>query len=155
MCRLQVTAWQCKTCNYVAERFRPECKGHQLTRLSATKRWWQCLHCSHKFSTVGVRLPKERCPRSGCEPLLLLCELPLVRPDGPLTENGFAWLAGHLTGVALGAALAGCCSVPACQPCWAVYSLPLAGCTLRFGGSASQRTVHHLAAGAQGAPAET
>eukprot|EP00891_Asterochloris_glomerata_P006657 jgi/Astpho2/6657/fgenesh1_pg.00101_%23_46_t len=61
--KLQVTAWQCKTCNYIAESFRPECKGHQLARLSATKRWWQCRHCSHKFSTVGVRLPKGRCPR--------------------------------------------------------------------------------------------
>ena len=39
---------------------------------------------------------------------------------------------GHLTGVALGVATAGCYYIPAFQPCRAVYSLALAGCMLRF-----------------------
>ena len=37
--------------------------GHELSRLTATKRWWRCDSCSHHFTTVGVRYPASRCPK--------------------------------------------------------------------------------------------
>lgn len=61
--RLNVTAFQCKTCGTTSERRRPDCRQHDVQRVTATKRWWHCCHCNNRFSTVAVRLPKERCPK--------------------------------------------------------------------------------------------
>lgn len=61
--RLNVTAFQCKNCGTTSERRKPECRQHDVQRVTATKRWWQCCHCNNRFSTVAVRLPKTRCPK--------------------------------------------------------------------------------------------
>ncbi len=62
-CRLNVTAFHCKNCGSTTERRNPECRQHEVQKVTATKRWWQCCHCSNRFTTVAVRLPKTRCPK--------------------------------------------------------------------------------------------
>lgn len=64
---LEVQAVRCGVCQYVSERRRPECAAHPhaVERLTATKRWWQCEGCGHRFDTVGVRLPRKGCARQG------------------------------------------------------------------------------------------
>lgn len=58
-------AFRCSVCNYTAERRRPECGGHPhaVERITATKRWWECEHCTYRFATVGVRYPNKRCTK--------------------------------------------------------------------------------------------
>lgn len=65
--KLKVSAFQCNTCNTLTEYRRTGCKGHNVQRVSATKRWWLCIGCGHHIATVGVRLPTARCPRSDSE----------------------------------------------------------------------------------------
>lgn len=62
---LEVQAVRCGVCQYVSERRRPECAAHPhaVERLTATKRWWQCEGCGHRFDTVAVRLPRKGCAR--------------------------------------------------------------------------------------------
>ncbi|KAA6429228.1 MAG: MCM10 protein [Trebouxia sp. A1-2] len=61
--KLNVTAFHCKNCGSTTERRHPECRQHEVQRVTATKRWWQCCHCNSRFTTVAVRLPKTRCPK--------------------------------------------------------------------------------------------
>ena len=61
--KLKVQAFQCHTCKNLTERRKPECQGHDVQRVSTTKRWWLCNSCGHHFSTVGVRLPNSHCSR--------------------------------------------------------------------------------------------
>ncbi|KAL0042006.1 hypothetical protein WJX77_000505 [Trebouxia sp. C0004] len=61
--KLNVTAFHCKTCGSTTERRNPDCRQHEVQRVTATKRWWQCCHCNNRFTTVAVRLPKTRCPK--------------------------------------------------------------------------------------------
>ena len=37
-------------------------QGHEGKSVTVTKRWWTCAGCSHRFSTLGVKYPKTRCP---------------------------------------------------------------------------------------------
>ncbi len=60
---LQVVAFHCKECARFSERREPHCRDHTVTRVTTTKRWWQCLHCNAHFSTLGVIFPSRRCPR--------------------------------------------------------------------------------------------
>ncbi len=64
----KVRAWHCAACKYTTDTPHPACRaaGHELTRLSVSKRWWRCTGCSAHFSTVGVRYPASRCPK--CAP---------------------------------------------------------------------------------------
>ncbi|PSC68556.1 MCM10-like protein [Micractinium conductrix] len=69
--KLTVQAFRCKLCVYTSERRRPECAAHShaVERVEATKRWWQCESCRHRFATVGLKYPSNRCPkcdRPGC-----------------------------------------------------------------------------------------
>jgi len=61
----KVKAWACTQCSYTAEYPAPSCRaqGHEVRRVTASKRWWRCCGCSHHFSTVGVMQPKNRCPK--------------------------------------------------------------------------------------------
>ena len=61
--RLNVTAFHCKNCGSTTERRNPECRQHEVQKVTATKRWWQCCHCNNRFTTLAVRLPKTRCPK--------------------------------------------------------------------------------------------
>ena len=47
----------------IQDRRKPECSGHDVQRVTTTKRWWLCKGCGYHFSTLGVRLPKTRCKR--------------------------------------------------------------------------------------------
>ena len=35
---------------------------HAGERVTATKRWWACTCCSHRFATVATKYPSQRCP---------------------------------------------------------------------------------------------
>ncbi|KAL0050163.1 hypothetical protein WJX82_005580 [Trebouxia sp. C0006] len=61
--KLNVTAYHCKNCGSTTERRNPECRKHEVQKVTATKRWWQCCHCNNRLTTVAVRLPKTRCPK--------------------------------------------------------------------------------------------
>lgn len=61
--KLNVTAFHCKNCGSTTERRNPECRQHEVQKVTATKRWWQCCHCNNRFTTLAVRLPKTRCPK--------------------------------------------------------------------------------------------
>ncbi|KFM25012.1 MCM10-like protein [Auxenochlorella protothecoides] len=63
--KLQVQAFSCRHCKYVAEKRRPECGGHPhlVDRVTATKRWWGCEACHHRFATMGVKYPTTRCAK--------------------------------------------------------------------------------------------
>lgn len=42
---------------------RPGAQAHEGARVTATKRWWTCCGCGHRFTTVGVAHPAlGRCP---------------------------------------------------------------------------------------------
>ena len=61
--QLKVMAFKCGQCNLLTEHMRKECKGHPVTRLSTTKRFWECGHCNARTTTLGVVYPNKRCPR--------------------------------------------------------------------------------------------
>ncbi|EIE24646.1 hypothetical protein COCSUDRAFT_46891 [Coccomyxa subellipsoidea C-169] len=64
--QLSVTAWHCTTCDIITERRKPKCQDHAGKRVDATKRWWTCSGCNNRFTTVGVKYPKKRCPNPRC-----------------------------------------------------------------------------------------
>ena len=37
-------------------------QGHEGKSVTVTKRWWTCTGCNHRFSTLGIKYPKTRCP---------------------------------------------------------------------------------------------
>lgn len=42
-------------------------QAHAGSRVTATKRWWACTGCGHRFTTVGVVYPTHgRCPNQRC-----------------------------------------------------------------------------------------
>ena len=41
-------------------------QDHAGKRVDATKRWWTCSGCNNRFTTVGVKYPKKRCPNPRC-----------------------------------------------------------------------------------------
>ena len=42
-------------------------QAHAGSRVTATKRWWACAGCGHRFTTVGVVYPAlGRCPNQRC-----------------------------------------------------------------------------------------
>jgi hypothetical protein len=58
---LQVKAFKCEECNRMMEYREAGCRKHRLKEVKVTKRFWQCLHCSHRFTTLAVVLPSRRC----------------------------------------------------------------------------------------------
>jgi rubrerythrin len=64
---LQVHAWRCHACQCVSEYKSKRCSEshpHALQKIQVTKRWWECVGCKKRFSTVGIKYP-SRCPKCG------------------------------------------------------------------------------------------
>ena len=58
---LQVRAYECAECSRVMEFREAGCRKHHVKEVKVTKRFWQCLHCSHRFTTLAAVLPSRRC----------------------------------------------------------------------------------------------
>ncbi|KAK9830984.1 hypothetical protein WJX81_005397 [Elliptochloris bilobata] len=90
--KLPVGAWRCAVCQTTSERRRPECKAHAGSRVTASKRWWACTGCGHRFTTVGVVYPKlGRCPSQRCpRPDSQFRAVAMGREGRPPTVDGVA-----------------------------------------------------------------
>ena len=64
---LSVRAFQCLACNEISETMLDKCRrsGHPVTTISVIKRFYECMNCEKRESTLGanVRLPKNACLR--------------------------------------------------------------------------------------------
>lgn len=64
---LTVRANHCLTCNEVSESSLERCRkqGHTVNTVSVIKRFYECVNCEQRESTLGgaVRLPKHACLR--------------------------------------------------------------------------------------------
>lgn len=64
---LQVQAWRCHACQCISEYKSKRClesHPHALQKIRVTKRWWECIGCKKRFSTVGIKFP-SKCPKCG------------------------------------------------------------------------------------------
>eukprot|EP01006_Ploeotia_vitrea_P031796 TRINITY_DN64101_c0_g1_i1.p1 TRINITY_DN64101_c0_g1~~TRINITY_DN64101_c0_g1_i1.p1 ORF type:complete len:1049 (+),score=179.02 TRINITY_DN64101_c0_g1_i1:90-3149(+) len=57
------TAWRCKQCRktfFCKEKFCTE-KNHEVTKIQAMKRWFQCTHCKTRTTELNVEWPDHPC----------------------------------------------------------------------------------------------
>lgn len=61
--KLEVTAFECRTCKFLTEKRRATCSGHDIVAVRVTKRWWICEACGWKLHTLRELMPSKRCPK--------------------------------------------------------------------------------------------
>ncbi|KAF6259826.1 hypothetical protein COO60DRAFT_1638031 [Scenedesmus sp. NREL 46B-D3] len=61
--KLQVTAFECRTCNALTEKRRGSCSGHDVVAVRVTKRWWICEACGWRVTTLREVMPSKRCSK--------------------------------------------------------------------------------------------
>ena len=61
--KMKVKCYFCRQCQQYYE-FKPKCAGsHSVTRVEATKRFWECKQCKKRVTTFGVSYPKFSCSK--------------------------------------------------------------------------------------------